>query len=145
MRTSYLIPIFIILLFSCNRRQITSADFRTERYKARKINVINISDEVFFKPQSGDLIIERVSQDFRELLSYLAANPDTEVEIRVSHVYKSQENYEEGLRKSQYLKNFFTNQGISESRITNSTFLDRRSKYPYNSEFRKVLLVVTNI
>jgi hypothetical protein len=145
MRASYLIPVFIIFLFSCNRRQVTSADFMTDRYKVRKINVINISDEVRFEPGSGTLTVENTSPEFRELIDYLTKNPDVQIELRVSHVYKSDEYYQEGWQKSLYLRMFFIDQGVAPSRITTSTFLDRRSKYPYNSKFRKVLVVVTNI
>ena len=79
------------------------------------------------------------------LVRYSAPVMGCRAEIKVSHVYRSKQYRKEGLEKSRKLKEYFIEQGIEPSRIKNKTFLDRRSKYPHNSPFRKVLVVLTNI
>ena len=145
MKAIHLFLMLMLVTFSCSRQPISGSDFLEERYRYRKINVINISDQVRFAPESGALIIEEESQELNKLLEFLSRNGNSEVEIRVSHIYDSEQYYEEGFLKSINLRNFFISRGIAPSRIKATTFLDKRSKYPYNSEFRKVFLVVTNI
>ncbi|AHM62119.1 hypothetical protein D770_19340 [Flammeovirgaceae bacterium 311] len=144
-RAALLAIVLLMISFSCGRRPVSGTDFLEERYRYRKINVINVSDEVRFEPGTGALMMEEESEQLNQLIQFLTDNPDAEVELRVSHIHRSEEYHTEGYTKSINLRNYFISQGIAPSRLKSSTFLDRRSKYPYNSYYRKVLLVVTNI
>ena len=145
MKAIHLFIMLMLVTFSCSRQPVSGTEFLEERYRYRKINVINISDQVRFAPETGALIMEEESQELNKLVEFLSRNEESEVEVRVSHIHDSEKYYEEGFLKSINLRNYFISHGIAPSRIKATTFLDKRSKYPYNSEFRKVFLVITNV
>lgn len=111
--------------------------------------MIDISDELRFSPETGNLAvgdsIGRASPVLDQLLDFLQKNGDAKIELKVSHIYRSKAYREMGLIKSENLKKYFVAEGIAPSRIKHKTFLDRRSKYPQSSVFRKVLVVLANV
>lgn len=141
--------VLALMIVSCARQPITGAEYLTNELPAGKIAVIDISDELRFDSETemlsvGDSLNE-ASPALDKIIDVLMRNGDARAEVKVSHVYRSKQYREEGLEKSRKLKEYFIEQGIEPSRIRHKTFLDRRSKYPHTSPFRKVLVVLTNI
>lgn len=147
--------LFLLMFFtmfsmaSCSRQAITGTEYLTNELPRGKLSVIDISDELRFSPETGNLAVgdslERRSPVLDQLLHFLQRNGDAKVVLKVSHVYRSKEYREMGLIKSRNLQKYFVAKGIAPSRITYKTFLDRRSKYPQSSVFRKVLVVLSNV
>lgn len=141
--------ISLLLVFSCSNPPISGAEYLTNELPTGKVTVIDISDELRFAPESGLLAvgdsITRASPVLDKIIDFMGRNGRVTAEVKVSHVYRTKAYREEGKIKSRNLKKYFVTQGIEPSRIRHSTFLDRRSKYPHNSPFRKVLVVLTNI
>lgn len=141
--------IFMLVIVSCSRKPITGSEYLTNDIPRGKVNVIDISDELRFAPGSGELSvgdsITNASPALDKIIDFLQKNEHARAEVKVSHVYRAKRYRQEGRVKSRKLEELFVERGIAPSRLTNKTFLDRRSKYPYNSSFRKVLVVLTNI
>jgi hypothetical protein len=149
LRSRIVFLVVLLSVFSCSSPPISGAEYLTNKLPTGKVTVIDISDELRFAPESGLLAVgdslTRASPVLDKIIDYMGRNGRVEAEVKVSHVYRTKAYRQEGLVKSRNLKKYFVSQGIEPSRIRHSTFLDRRSKYPYNSPFRKVLVVLTNI
>jgi len=134
---SILILTILVIASSCAKKVIGVKEFCKSDFKESLPAKLDLSGGIAFKNHMGELLVDS-SKCLPSLVGFLQQSTVKKIEVVVYHTFGSERFYKEGMLKSGNLKKYLVSNGIDASKISFSTFLDKKSSYKYESIYRKV-------